>query len=253
LPKAKVAALRALELDPRLSEAHSSLGLTVTWLEFDWEQGERELQRGIETDPSSAMAYHWYAVFLSLLSRHEEALQQVRTAMLFDPVSPNSHMVYSVILDMAGHYYAAMEQQEKVLAQTPGHYMTRVFLGTNLCRVGRWEEAITHLLLAYEHSGLQPDLLAHVGAGYAAAGMRKQALDVLEQLSKATERCSSFYLARVHAGLGNIDTTIALLEQAYGERLLLLAHSSDDFFLRPVRADPRFQAVIAKMGFPQFR
>jgi hypothetical protein len=76
---------------------------------------------------------------------------------------------------------------------------------------------------------------------------------VLDQLGKATERCSSFYLARVHAGLGNIDTTVALLEQAYEERLLLLAHSSDDFFLRPVRHDPRFQAVISKMQFPRFR
>jgi len=92
-----------------------------------------------------------------------------------------------------------------------------------------------------------------VGAGYAAAGMRKEALDVLDQLDKATERCSSFFLARVHAGLGNIDTTVALLEQAYEERLLLLTHSLNDFFLRPVRHDPRVQAVIAKMRIPQYR
>ena len=83
--------------------------------------------------------------------------------------------------------------------------------------------------------------------------MRKEALDVLDQLGKSTGRCSSFYLARVHAGLGNVDTTVALLKQAYEERLLLLEHSSDDFFLRPVRHDPRFQAVIAQMQFPQFR
>jgi len=99
----------------------------------------------------------------------------------------------------------------------------------------------------------QPDLLAHLGAGYAAAGMRKQALDVLDRLDKIDQRCSPFYLARVHAGLGNIDTTIALLEQAYEEGLLLLTHSSDDVFLQPAHRDPRFQAVIARMNFPHFR
>jgi hypothetical protein len=82
--------------------------------------------------------------------------------------------------------------------------------------------------------------------------MRKEALDVLDQLGKATSRCSPFYLARVHAGLGNIDTTVALLEEAYEERLLLLAHCAEDFFLQPLRQEPRFQAVIAKMKFPQF-
>ena len=252
LPKAKVAALRALELEPRLSEAHSALGLTVTWLEYDWVQGERELLRGIETDPNSAMAYHWYAVFLSLLARHEEALQQVRMAVHFDPVSPNSRMIYGVILDMAGHYNAAIEEHEKVLAQTPRHYITRVMLGTILCRMACWEEAIGHLQLAYEHSGFQPDLLAHIGAGYAAAGMRQEALEVLDQLAKTALPCSPYFVARVHAGLGNIDATVALIEQAYEERLLLLASSSNDFFLQPARHDPRFQAVIAKMRFPQF-
>ena len=250
LPKAKAAALHAIELDSQLSEAHSALGLTLAWLEFDWLQGERELRRGIEVEPNSSVAHHWYAVFLSLLMRHEEALQQVRIALHLDPLSPTSRMVHAVILDLAGHYYSAIEEEEKVLAMSPRHYITRVLLGGGLCKVGRWDEAIRHLHLAYEHSGFQPDGLAHVGAAYAAAGMREEALDVLDQLGKVTSRCSPYYVARIHAGLGNIDMAMSLLEQAYEERFLLLASISNDFFLQPLIHDPRFQAIIAKMNLP---
>lgn len=250
LPIARSAALRAIELDEGSSEAHAALGLALTWLDHDWEGGERGLKRAIELDPNNAMARQWYGSWLGMLRRSAQALDEIQAALQLDPLSPSAHFAHAFVLSMMGHDYFAAATAEKALAHNASYHLNRVVLGHALCRTGRQAEGIEHLRLACEHSHSHPDALTHLGCGYAISEMIPQAQRLLTQVVQAPFAPSPYYLARLHACLGNIEEAVDCLYRAYDERSIVLMAMGNDSFLRAVHAHPRYRRLVATMKIP---
>jgi TolB-like protein/Flp pilus assembly protein TadD len=250
LPIARAAALRAIELDERSSEAHAALGLALSWLDHDWDGGERELKRAIELDPNNATAHQWYASWLGMLRRDESALRETSLALQLDPLSPSTHFAHALVLSLTGNDHAAAIAAEKALAHNPHYYLNRVVLGHALCRIGRLSEGIDHLRLVCKHSGDHPDALTHLACGYAISAMIPEAHSLLARIVNAPSQASPYYLARLHACVGNLEEAVDCLYRAYDERSMVLMAVGTDPFLPAVHEHPRYRRLVATMKVP---
>ena len=250
LPKAKAAALRALELDNTLGEAHASLGQALVAYDFDLAGANREFRRAIELNPNYATAHQWYAESgLIPLGRFDEAIVEINRALELDPLSVIINADVGGVLFNARHYDEAIAQLRKTLEMDPGFYYAHWNLGQVLEMKGLTSEAMAE----YEKAmSLDPDPLpqALLGRLYAKMGRTKEALAVLERLRQASgERYVSPYnFAIVYAGLGHKEEAIRFLEQTYEERDgYNIVFLEIDPFLSPLRGDPRFEALARKI------
>ena len=250
LPKAKAAALRALELDNTLGEAHASLGQALVAYDFDFAGANREFRRAIELNPNYATAHQWYAESgLIPLGRFDEAIAEINRASELDPLSVIINADVGGVLLNACHYDEAIAQLRKTLEMDPGFYYAHWNLGQVLEMKGLTSEAMAE----YEKAmSLDPDPLpqALLGRLYAKMGRTKEALAVLERLRQASgERYVSPYnFAIVYAGLGHKEEAIRFLEQTYEERDgYNIVFLEIDPFLSPLRGDPRFEALARKI------
>ena len=250
LPKAKAAALRALELDNTLGEAHASLGQALVAYDFDFAGANREFRRAIELNPNYATAHQWYAESgLIPLGRFDEAIAEINRASELDPLSVIINADVGGVLFNARHYDEAIAQLRKTLEMDPGFYYAHWNLGQVLEMKGLTSEAMAE----YEKAmSLDPDPLpqALLGRLYAKMGRTKEALAVLERLRQASgERYVSPYnFAIVYAGLGHKEEAIRFLEQTYEERDgYNIVFLEIDPFLSPLRGDPRFEALARKI------
>jgi TolB-like protein/Flp pilus assembly protein TadD len=250
LPKAKAAALRALELDNTLGEAHASLGQALVAYDFDFAGANREFRRAIELNPNYATAHQWYAESgLIPLGRFDEAIAEINRALELDPLSVIINADVGGVLFNARHYDEAIAQLRKTLEMDPGFYYAHWNLGQVLEMKGLTNEAMAE----YEKAmSLDPDPLpqALIGRLYAKMGRTKEALAVLDQLRQASgERYVSPYnFAIVYAGLGQKEEAIRFLKQTYEERDgYNIVFLEIDPFLSPLRGDPRFEALAQKI------
>jgi len=249
-PVAKQAAQRALQLDDNLSEAHSMLGICLAMFDFEWQAGEHELRRAIELEPNSSVAHHWYALFLGFMARAEEGLQQAEAAVALDPHSPAIRVNYGLLHDFCGRKFLCIDTYEKIVAQHPNYHICRIMLGTNLCKVGKVDAGIEHLKIAHEHSGKQPDGLAHLGLGYALVGQPDKAREMLAAIQASGGPASAYYIARIHAQIGELDSAFACLDRAYQEHSILMMAIRSDSWLEPLHGDARYAALVQRMRFP---
>lgn len=250
LPRARAAALRAIELDEQSSEAHAALGLALSWLDYDWEGGERELKRSIELEPNNATARQWYGSWLGMLKHSVQALDEIRLALQLDPLSPSAHFAQALALSIAGHDHFAVAAAEKALALNANYYLSRVVLGAALCRIERQSEGLEHLRLVCEQSRRHPDALAHLGCGYAVSAMIPEAQSLLAEVLRSPLPASPYYLARLYACLGGIEEAVDCLYRAYHERSINMMGMPNDPFLGAVHAHPRYRRLLATMKIP---
>jgi len=249
-PIAKAAAQRALQLDNGISEAHSILGICLAMFDYEWTASEDELRRAIELDPNSSVAHHWYALFLGFMARAEEGLRQADVALSLDPHSPAIRMNHGLLHDFCGRKFLCIDTYEKIVAQHPNFHICRIMLGANLCKVGKADAGIEHLKIAHEHSGKQPDGLAHLGLGYATIGQPDKAREMLAAIHSNGGPASAYYIARIHAVLGEFDLAFEYLDRAYREHSILIMAIRSDFWLEPLHSDTRYGALIKRMRFP---
>lgn len=253
-PRAKACALRALDLDGHLAEARSTLGMVYCWYEFDWGRGEHEFMSAIDQEPGNAIAHSWYAFFLGSMRRHEEAAREIRIALRLDPLSWAVRTVFGFLEEWAGRGQSAIAELEKTLELNPGYHFARMILGyLNMSILGRAADAISHLRQACEDSGRQPDPLSALGCVYAAVGMRREALEILEELRGKSEYVSAYFLARIQVSLNDFDLAFRLLDQAFEERFFWLMMVQNDPAMRPLTRDPRFESLRVRMAFPDAR
>jgi tetratricopeptide (TPR) repeat protein len=250
LPKAKAAALKALELDSTLGEAHTSLAQAVFAYDFDFAVAEKEFRRGIELSPNYATAHHWYAESaLAALGRFDEAVAEMKRALELDPLSVIINADFGSVLCIAGRYDEAIEQLRKALEMDPDFYYAHWNLGQALDLKGRTEEAIAE----YEKAialNYDPLPLALLGRLYGRIGRKEEALKILNRLrDMAKERYVSKYdSAVIQMGLGQKDEAIRLLEEAYEDHNGYdIAFIKTDRLLSPLHNEPRFQALVAKV------
>ena len=254
LPKAKAAALKALELDNTLGEAHTALAQAVFAYDFDFAKADQEFRRGIELNPNYATAHHWYAESgLAALGRFDEAIAEMKRALGLDPLSVIINADFGTVLGTAGKYDEAIEQLRKTLEMDPDFYYAHWNLGQALELKGRTEEAIA----AYKKASALDDdplPLALLGRLYGRIGQKDEALKILDRLREAAKQryVSRYNFAVIQMGLGRNDEAIRLLEEAYEDHNGYdIAFIKTDRLLTPLHKEPRFQALVAKVFTPK--
>jgi TolB-like protein/Flp pilus assembly protein TadD len=251
LPKAKAAAIKALELDSALGEAHNSLAFCLDGFDWDLDSAGKEFLRAIELNPGYATAHHWYAWHLALLHRYDEAIAEMRKAENLDPLSLVINADLAELLALAHSYDESIQQSRKTIEMDPNFGLAHNHLGQAYLQKHRNEEAVAELQKAVQLSGGSPTCIASLARAYAASGKRSEALKLLSDLKK---RSNSNYshaseIAVIYVALGDTDQAMKWLEKGYEERFnpgVLLRPGFD-----PLRSDPRFQDLVRRVGLPR--
>jgi len=247
--KAKAAALRALEIDDTLADAHTSLAATLEFYERDWAGAEREFKRAIALNPNDATTHNWYAQLLAPLGRIDEFVAEGARAEALDPVSIVITFAVGNRLYFARRYASAIDQLQKALELDPNFAIGRMELGRVFEAQGQYERAMHEYQRAVALSD-NPSLLAALGRAYAAAGNTTDARQVLSKLAALSQRryISPLDIARVRAGLGEPDETFTWLDRAFndGSNRLVFLKLDPDF--DPIRADRRFGDLVRRLG-----
>jgi serine/threonine-protein kinase len=249
-PKAKTAAGRALQLDDSLAEAHSAMGLIHSFYEWNWDEAEREFRNSLELNPSDANAHQRYAVMLSRLGRHREAIVEMQQARELDPLSITVNNAVAVCYYMARRYDDAIRQLESNVALSPSYYRTFWNLGRCYVQKQQHQQALANLQKARELSDNNSFMIASLAHAYAAAGQNQQAWQLLSELLELSKKeyVSSMSIALVHIGLGEKQAALTWIEKALGEQAGLLVWLKVDPEFDPLREEPRFQQILAKVG-----
>lgn len=251
LPKAKAAALKALEIDPTLAEPHVSLAHTLYYYDRDWAGAEREFKEAIKLNPRYAVAHHWYAIYLTVVGRQQEALAEIKRAQELDPLSLPINVWVGWILAYNGQFDAAMDQLLKTKEMDPSFLLTRHRLALLYAEQKRFTEAIAEAneMLRLSNGRLGTLTLAYI---YASAGRRKEALEQIDSLITTSQQryVSSASIAMVYAVLGDKDNAFKWLEKANEEHDLLVVRIKTDPRFANLRGDPRFDDLVKRMGLP---
>jgi serine/threonine protein kinase/tetratricopeptide (TPR) repeat protein len=249
LPLAREAALRALRLDPRLSEAHVALAFThlQSW---QWASVEREFQIALELNPSNADAYHKYTLFLTARGRHEEALASIKKARRLDPLSLPLHFGVTANLLLAGRYDEAEESARATIALQPGHWLGHYQLGLIQSLRTHYAEADAELRLGTELGHRNPVALSALARNDALAGRADEARRAIAELADLSARISvpPSTLASPLLALGEVDRTLDCLDQAVEvqDQNLLFLQVNPQY--RALHGHPRFQGILARVG-----
>jgi tetratricopeptide (TPR) repeat protein len=253
LPKARAAATRALELDERLAEAHSSLAFVKMFYDWDWAGAEEEFHRTFELNPNYSIARQWYAMELAALGRHEEAVRETEHGLQIDPLSLSINATSSLLLYFVRQYDEGLEQGLATIELDPNFFASHFVSALALEQKGQFEKAIKEFRASADLSGRWPLFVAGYGHACAAAGNREEAVKAVAELRNTSVRkyVSSFAVAAVYAGSRDKELTLDWLEKAYEERgtwmIFLNVHPYFDF----LRNEPRFQNLLKKIGLPK--
>ncbi len=252
-PKAKAAAMRALELDDRLAEPHATLGMVKSVYDWDWMAARKELQRTIELNPRNAQAHHLYAHYLASMGRHDEAIAEIKRAQELEPLSLTMNRDVGVFYYFARRYDQAIEQLRGVIKTDPNYFAAHHYLGRAYAQKGMYVEGIAELEKAITLSGGYIKPKASLANVYGMAGQRGEALKILNELTELSkqEYVSSFEMAKIYAGIGESDRAFESLEKAIVERSSSTSYLKVDPLLDPLRSDPRFQDLLRRMNFPE--
>jgi TolB-like protein/DNA-binding winged helix-turn-helix (wHTH) protein/Flp pilus assembly protein TadD len=248
LPKAKAAALKALELDSALGEAHNSLAFCLDAFDWDLDAAGKEFRRAIELNPGYATAHHWYAWHLSLVGRYDQAIAEMRKAENLDPLSLIINADLAELLVIAHSYDESIRQSRKTIEMDPNFALAHNQLAQAYLQKNMPEEAVQEFQKAVQLSGGSPTTTANLARAYVASGKRSEAVKLLNDLKK---RSSPGYsdaseIAAIYASLGDADQAMNWLEKAFEQRFnpgVLLRPGYD-----PLRSDPRFEDLLHRVG-----
>jgi tetratricopeptide (TPR) repeat protein len=249
-PKGLEAARRAVSLGGNLAESHASLAVALGRSEWNWFDAENELKRAIALNPSYSMAHRIYAAHLGTVGRHYEAWQQINEAMRLDPLSlPNNAEVVRTLY-YARNYDLAVEQGQKAMQLDPNYARTQFWLGRVYSQKGMHREAIAaseKLLAAMPDSTLG---LTEMAYSLAVAGRRTEARQILRRLEErsVTAFVPAYNLAVIHIALNDEETAMRYMQRAYENRDWAMVVLAVEPRLDPLRRDPRFQEILAKLN-----
>lgn len=248
--QAKAAAEKALEIDESLAEAHVSITQVKEFYEWDWSRAEKEYKRAIELNPKYATAHQWYAEYLSILGRHNEAMAEIKKAQELDPLSPIVNVEAGRVYYFAQQYDQAIKHIKKAFEIDPNFIPAHFFLASAYVQKGMYQEAISELQKAttlIRSSTLFKTSLAYA---FAVSGDKVKAKELLGQLIELSKEryVSAYEIAEIYVGLGEKNVAIDWLQKAFDERSRELAFLKVEPRLDSLRSDPRFTALLKKMG-----
>jgi tetratricopeptide (TPR) repeat protein len=247
--KAKEAAQRATALDDTLAEGHTSLGVIAQIYDWDWATAEKEYRRAIELDPNYATAHHWYAEELALVGRFDEALAEIERARQLDPLSLIIGADRGVIFYEARQYDKAIEQLRAVLDMDPS-FARATMLENVYIQKQMYAEAFAESD-EWQRTAESPWRWAMKGYLYGKLNQRANALDCLREMREGYPNHTAELLLSSfpYIGLNDKENALRLLERAYANHSISAAVGVDPLY-DPLRGEPRFQAILAKMHFP---
>ena len=251
--RAETAAIKALEIDDTLAEAHTSLAAIQHRSKWDWANAEKEFKRAIQLNPSYATAYQFYALYLASMRRQEEAIITVKRALELDPLSLTINVAVGRHLYWARQYDQAIEQLRKALELDPHFAVAHFRLGQAYVQKGMNEEAVAEFTAARNFSGNGPLYLAGLAHAYAVSGKTRKAHELLDELKDLgkSHYVSPYDMAIIYLGLGKKDQTLAWLEKAYEEREGSLVYLNVEQTFDPIRSEPRFKDLLYRIGLPE--
>jgi TolB-like protein/Tfp pilus assembly protein PilF len=252
--KVKAAVTRALELDEELAEAHAARAAMLQYLEWNWPDSEKAFKRAIQLNPNSADAHLWYGDGLAAFGRIEDAIAEGKRAVQLDPFAAGGHIGLAQSFLFAGRHDDAIEWARKALELDAAG--GRFLLGLAREQQGKLEEAASEFEAVLKLWSGSPQYAAAVAAlahVQAVAQKREAALSRLAELTTFSKErlVPSYFFAVIHAGLGDKDRAIEWLTKGRDERFSFMIHLNRDPRLFPLRADPRFQEQLRRMGLPR--
>lgn len=251
IPKARAAALKALELNEDLADAHVSLGLIAQNYDWDWQTSEREFQRAIALDPNYATAHHWYAEHLALLGRFDEAFTEMQRARQLDPLSFIMQLDDAVFLYYSRQYGRAIEQFRAVLTSEPDFARAHLICYAYV-QQGRFAEALADIE-SWRRVDVDATQWIESTAAfvYGRRGQKIQARRALEklQLSNRHHPIDPFVLVGAYVGLGDTNHALAALEKCAEAHSPGLTALKVDPVYDSLRSEPRFRALLHRIGF----
>ena len=252
MPRAKTAAMKALEIDDGLAEAHASLGWAKLTLDWDWPGAEGEFRRSLELNPNYATAHQWYAEYLTTMGRADEARAEMKRALELEPASLPISVAMAATQYYARQYDQAIEQCRRAILMDLQFIGAHVFLGLALEQKGSYAEAISELKQALQLSGGGSNELAALGQAYARSGDRTQAERILKELKQRSTRTyvQPMWIAAIYAALGDKDEAAQWLRLAVGDRSVWLIDLKVDPSFDSLRSDPRFTDLVRQAGLP---
>lgn len=250
MPKAQEAAQKAVDLDPDLAEAHTSLGAVHFLHDWDWPGAEKEMKRAIELNPGSADAHMWYAEFLAQMGRDAQAVSEIQRAEALDPLSLAVHVQAGWVFYLARKDKEATAEWGKAIDLDPKFAILHTSLWAAYLQKAEFRKVLTELP-EEEVTDENTVNLAALAGSYAAAGRRSDAERVLAKLNAISKKryVCPYEMGTAHALLGNKDQSIAWLRKAYQVHSACMADLKADPRLDSLRSDPRFEELLEKVGF----
>jgi TolB-like protein/DNA-binding winged helix-turn-helix (wHTH) protein/Flp pilus assembly protein TadD len=250
LPQAKAAAMKALEIDDSLAEAHASLSFSLIWYDWDWAGGAREAERAIALNPNSAMAHFAHAHVLSDLGRHDEAITEQTQAIELEPVSLLLNALQGMYLYHARRDDQAFAQLQKALRIDPNFWIAHLMLGKVYAQQQKYPEALTEFTKAKDFSHGNSETIGSIGYVAGLTGDKTTAQAVLDELKARSAQAyiPPFNIALVYNGLGEQDEALRWLEKAVADRDVRLTLLKVDPRWDSFRSNPQFVAILERIG-----
>jgi serine/threonine protein kinase/Tfp pilus assembly protein PilF len=254
IPLAKAAAMRALELDPMLPQAHSALADSLAIYDWNWAESERHFKKAFDLDPNISYTHLVYSgSYLCAVGRKDEAMLEAEKALRLEPLSLINNSVAVSAYMNAHQFDRALAQARTAFDLDPTFPLARHWLGMALVANGKYDEAISISQQVSADSTAGWLTLVALAHAYAKEGKRAEVehqITLLRNLAK-TNYIRTYYLASIYASLGDMDKAFAELEISFAERDCYLGRITLDPFMDPLRNDPRFQNLLKRMNLPQ--
>jgi TolB-like protein/Tfp pilus assembly protein PilF len=259
-PRARAAALKALELDESLAEPHATLGTVLMEHEWNFAEAEKEFKRAIELNPSYATAHHWYSEYLLAMGRNDEALAEIKRAQELDPLSLIINGMVGIVHAVRGEYDQAVAQLKKTIEMDPNFARAHLFLAEVYRDHGKFEEAIDeqerHLTLLGLPREKAETMAEALRTEYRKAGEKayyRKLLEFIEEVRATNPSLSPplFEIAAIYERLGEPDKAFEFLEKSYTQHEPDIVRLVEIRSFESIRSDPRFADLVRRIGFPQ--
>jgi tetratricopeptide (TPR) repeat protein len=249
MKNARYMALKAVEIDDSLPEAHTSLGVVRLRFEWNWPEAEKEFKRAIVLNPEYAWAHYWYSQLLSATGRPNEAIEQSRLASDLAPFSPAARLGTCRALYLARQYDSAAACSDEVLAGDRDNVTAQYILGYVYLKQGKYDESVRILEKLYQKD--RQLAAAPLGFAYGKRGETSKALKILEDLEEMSR--AGTYLppqerAIIYTGIGDRDNAFAWLERSYAEHFATLIFLTADPIYEDLSPDPRFRDLARRLN-----
>lgn len=252
MPKARAAALRALEIDDKLAAAHTSLAVIAEQYDWDWQTAEKEFKRAIQLDPNYATAHQWYAECLAFQGRFDDALAESERARQLDPLSLIITADNGAILYFAGQYDLAIQKFREVLDIEPGFPRAHIVIYAYV-QSGQFDKALAEIE-KWRRQEANPwtwALEAYVYGRWGREDQAERALSKMETLAKLQHMDLNQLLMVACAGMNRKDATLAYLQKEFARRSNIIPTLKVDHVFDGIRSDPRFQDMMKQAGLAQ--